>query len=622
MPVVYLTAHYALNRLARLTAGESILVHSGAGGVGIAAIQLARRAGAEVYATAGTPEKRRWLLSLGVRAAMDSRSLDFAREVLEVTSGRGVNVVLNSLSGEAIAASLAVLAPYGRFLEIGKRDIYGGGSLPLEPFRKSLAYFAIDLDRMARDRPDEMGEMLGEVTAMAEAGEIEPLPRETFPVSRVAEAFRHMAQARHVGKILVSLGDEAAEIEADPEDGLYEGTYLVTGGMGALGMSVARALSEKGVRHLALLARRAPAPDAAREIRGLERRGVVVKVLLADVSDEGSLERALDECRAVMPPFTGVVHAAGILDDGVLTEQTPERFAAVSAPKVRGAWNLHVLTGADPVRRFILSSSVAGIFGLPGQGNYAAANAFLDALADHRRSLGLPATTVQWGPWRIGLAAGEGRSGRLEARGLRSLSPEEGRAHFLDVLEAGDGQIVVSPIDWKLYADAFPAARRASLFAHIRASAAPAASEISTFRAALLAEDVGRRRRELMESHLQEQVARVLRLAPSRVERGKPLRTLGLDSLMALELRNRLESTLELKLPATLVWNFPTITALAPHLASRMEIPLEAPSPGAAAGSARAATAPEASPDDLARVLAEVETLTAEQARRELAEER
>jgi NADPH:quinone reductase-like Zn-dependent oxidoreductase/acyl carrier protein len=624
IPIVFLTAHYALNHLGRMQAGERVLIHAAAGGVGMAALQLAQRAGAEVFATAGSPEKRALLESLGVRHVMDSRSLDFAGEVLRRTGGEGVDLVLNSLAGEAIPKSLSVLRPYGRFLEIGKRDIYGDMRLSLLPFQKSLSYFAIDLDRMFRDRPAFVGGLFREVMRGFQEGTLRPIPRQSFPVSRVAEAFRHMALARHTGKIVLTLKDEAACIEP-ARPGLAVGTYLVTGGLGGLGLVVAGFLAEQGARRLVLAGRRPPGAEAEASLAALRAAGVEIKVVQGDVRSPQDVVRMVAESETVGAPLKGVVHAAGVLEDATLLSMDAGRLEAAMAPKVAGAFNLHVATARHSLDFFVLFSSVASFMGFPGQGNYAAGNAFLDALARHRRAHGQPGQSIQWGPWaRVGLAAAEANRGaRLASRGLRSLTPQDGLRGFEVLLRERPVERAVMLVEWKHYLSSSPAAAASPFFALVAPTVAasavgPSAEKSLGVREELTVLEAGPGRRARFERYLRDQVAEVLRLAPSRIDLGKPLRTLGLDSLMALELRNRLEAGLGLTLPATLVWNYPTITVLVPHLAGRMGLLLEAeseepaPAPGPPA---------DVEPDEVTRILGEIEQLSAEQARRLLAGE-
>ena len=581
-------------------------------------IQIVPRAGAEVFATAGSPETREFLRSLGVRHVMDSRSLAFADEVRQATGGEGVDVVLNSLAGEAIARSLAVLRPFGRFLEIGKRDIYRNAPLPLAPFQKSLSYFAIDLDRMIRERPAYVGALLREVVDIVEQGTLSPLPLRAFPVGEVADAFRHMAQAHHIGKVVVRVHGEDPQIEVAgrPSGARSDGTYLITGGLGGLGLKVAGWLASKGARHLALVGRSRLSTVTPAAVRELVRSGVEVRIIRADVADEAQVARALAEVDETMPRLRGVFHAAGLLDDGTLLHLDRTRLDAVMAPKVAGAWNLHALTAGRTLDFFVLFSSVTSLLGSPGQANYAAGNAFLDALAAHRRALGLAALAIDWGPWsEVGQAAArEDRGARLARSGLGSLTPEQGLIAMERLLHDGPVQVAVMPFDIGRWREGNVAAASSPLLARLAPdngrSVAGEGVASGSVREALLAVEPGRRRRALLETHLRHRVAQVLRLAPARVDVTKPFRALGLDSLMALELRNRLEADLSLKVSATLVWNHPTVTALVPHLAGRMGISLEA----AEAVEVLPVTASD--DDGLVQALNEIEQLTKEEARR------
>jgi acyl transferase domain-containing protein/acyl carrier protein len=625
VPIVFLTAHYALTHLARLQRGERVLIHAAAGGVGLAALQIAQRAGAEIFATAGSAEKRALLRSLGVSHVMDSRSLAFADEVRDATGGEGVDVVLNSLAGEAISRSLDSLRPFGRFLEIGKRDIHRNAPLGLAPFRKSLSYFAIDLDRMIRERPELVGALLREVMALFESKALSPIPHRTFPVGDLAEAFRHMAQARHTGKIVLRVAGEAPAIEAEaarPALDFSEGTYLITGGLGGLGLEVAGWMAARGARHVALVGRSGLTSAAKEATDALTRGGVEVRVVRADVTDEAELARALAEVETSMPPLRGVVHAAGVLDDASVLRLDRSRLDAVMGPKVAGAWNLHTLTAERRLDHFVLFSSAMSLLGSPGQANYAAGNAFLDALAAHRRARGVPALAVSWGPWSdVGLAAARAdRGARLARRGLGSLRPEQGLAALGRLLRARVAHSVVMPFDAGAWCGSDPAAASSPLLARLareqgsEASGRAAGAALGGVREALLAVEPGRPRRARLESHLRERVAQVLRLVPGRVDWNKPLRALGLDSLMGLELRNRLEADLGLKLPATLVWNHPTVAALVPNLAERMGIPLGGTEPG------RGRPGAPGGDEGIAQVLDEIEKMTAQEAQRLLAE--
>jgi NADPH:quinone reductase-like Zn-dependent oxidoreductase/acyl carrier protein len=616
LPITFMTAHWAMHHKARLARGERVLIHAAAGGVGLAAVQLARAAGAEVFATAGSEDKRAYLRSLGIEHVMDSRSLAFADEIRALTQGAGVDAVLNCLTGDAVAASLGVLRAHGRFLEIGKRDIYEDHKLGLYPFRQNLSYFAIDLIRMYGDRPERFAELLREIVDLADRRVIEPLPWRAFPISRAQDAFRHIARAQHIGKVVLTFPDPEAQLSAPAPNASGEfrsdASYLITGGLGGLGLTVATWMVEHGARHLALIGRHEPGAAAREAIARLAQSGASVLVERADVAHPADIERVLAIITRELPPLRGVIHAAGVLDDGVLVHQTAERFAAVMAPKVAGGWNLHEATRALPLDFFVLFSGAGTLLGSPGQGNYAAANAFLDALAQARAAEGLPAQSIAWGPWsEVGLAASAARGGRLALHGVTSLSPAEGVDALGRVLRDGAPHIAVLPLDVRQCFQSYPMLAESPLFEILArgASNRPAAAADAPFRRTL-AELPADERHGALEHHLREQAARVLGLPPARIAPREPLGNLGFDSLMTLELRNRIEASLGLKLSATVVWNYPTITALAEYLARKLDLAPAvgtAPPSPAATSSELAASVRDLTEDEAAAAL--VETL-------------
>ena len=623
IPGVFLTAHYALNKLAHLQKGERVLIHSATGGVGLAAIQLAKLAGAEIFATAGTSEKREFLTSLGIKYVMDSRSLDFAEQIMEFTNGEGVDVVLNSLSGEAIAAGLSALRPYGRFVEIGKADIYQDSEIGLSPFKKSLSYFTVDFERMPRERPEYVGRLLAEIMALFENGKLEPLPLKTYAADNLAEAFRFMAQAKHIGKLAISFENKNIDIAPDPSQRFAEGSWLITGGLGALGLKTAEWLVGNGARHLALTSRGKPSDEAKQKISALQSGGAQVEIMQADVADEAQTAALLGRIRETLPPLKGVVHAAGLLADSTIAQMDVERFREAMRPKVLGAWNLHRQTQNDPLEYFVLFSSATAILGSAGQSNYAAGNAFMDALAHHRRVKDLPGLSVNWGTWsEIGLAAAqENRGARMEDRGLGSISPEEGVKSLDLLLENETVQAGVMRFNAAKWSAFYTAAQDAPFLSQLEKTEAFVGAEqegsddAENMRQKLQSAAPGRKRRKALEDHLQQQISKVLKIAPDRIKLTSPLKTLGLDSLMALELRNRLEASLEVKLRATIFWNFPTISVLAPELAKLMEIPLEENAEDIQESeSENGVSEASVSEDDLTDLLVEIEGLSDEEA--------
>ncbi|WBB80649.1 type I polyketide synthase [Micromonospora sp. WMMD882] len=596
IPVTFLTARYALDRIARLGPGDRVLIHAAAGGVGLAAVQLAQAVGAEVYATA-SPAKWPTLRRLGVRRLSNSRTLAFAEEIRQWTGGAGVDVVLNSLTGDFIVESLRLLRPGGRFVEIGKREIWSAEQVAR--LRDDVSYTAFDLVELSRDEPATVRALLAELMRRFADGELQPLPSRVFGLPRAVDAFRHMAQARHVGKIVVSHDPVAAE----PDELVRpDGTYLVTGGLGGLGRHVARWLVERGARTLVLVGRSAGSDDSRADVAALRAAGARVEVVRADITRADEVSRLVGEVTASLPPLRGVFHAAGVLDDGILLQQEWSRFARVLGPKVAGAWHLHRATHRLDLDFFVLFSSVAALLGSAGQGNYAAGNAFLDLLAAERRRQGLPGLSVDWGPWRgAGMAAGLDDDRQWAARGMGLIDPERGVAELAALLGQPRAQVGVVAVEWGAYLRQYPSGRRPPLLDDLAAAtgvdaAGPAAGG-SDHRAlvTLLADAAPDDRADLIVAHVRELAARVLGVAAAHtLETRRPLNELGLDSLMAVELRNALSLSVDRSLPATVLFDYPTVEALAGFVAGELA-PAE---PAAPAGPppTRAAT-PAAEPD-------------------------
>lgn len=586
LPTVFLTAYYALCHIQHLSAGEHVLIHAAAGGVGMAAVQIALNAGAIVYGTAGSEEKRTYLRSIGVHHVFDSRSLDFADKIMEITGGRGVDAVLNSLADEFIEKSLSVLADGGRFMEIGKRDILTPEEA--QQRRPDVAYYAIDLVTVTLEDPDLTRNLFQKVLSLAASGEIQTLPVTTFPLSRASEAFRFMSQARHTGKIVVI--NDLAPLEAFRKKVREDGTYVITGGLAGLGLLVAQRLAERGARHLALMGR-SGAKEAAREVIGdLEKMGVQVMQLQADVSQRDQVREAFDTIEKNAPPVRGIIHSAGVLADGVIMKQTWERFETVMRPKIEGAWNLHECSSRLPLDFFILFSSTAGLFGSPGQSNHAAANAFLDMLAMHRHANGLPALSINWGVWsEIGAAAERKADKRVLSQGVESITPEQGLMALEQVMFNAHPHVAVVPINWPKFLPQYAGgsvprwlSRMASEKAvTARAPAKTGARKQQTQPKILsrLKEAPVEKRWALLQTFLVDQTAKVLGLETgSQIDIQKPLNDQGLDSLMAVELRNVIAKGLDLGkgLAPTLIFDYPTIEEMTVYLAGEADIEIAA----------------------------------------------
>lgn len=589
IPLPFLTAHYALRHMGRLSSEDRVLIHAASGGVGLAAVQIAQSVGAHIFATAGSPEKRQFLHDLGIQHVFDSRTLDFADEIMALTNSEGVDVVLNSLAGEFLQKSITVLGRHGRFLEIGKKDIYQDSQIGLLPFRRNLSFYAVDMDPIFKERRDFTQSLFQEVMDCFAQGIYQPLPMQLFPPTEIAQAFQHMARARHIGKIIVPFTDPA-DVPISPAQPTStiarpDATYLITGGMGGLGLEVAQWLVAAGARHLLLVGRSGVSESARPILAELEAGGVQIVVARADISKAEDVARIIAEIEQSMPPLRGIVHAAGVLDDAMLLNLNRDRFHRVAAPKIQGAWNLHEQTLSQPLDFFILFSSAASLLGTPGQGNYVAANAFLDSLAHYRRAQGLPALSVNWGAWaQVGMAAAQvNRGERLADQGIGGIPPQQGVAALAHVFHHQQPQIGVMIFDLARWAQIHPRALAQPLLAQLvqevsdlltQKKDAGQSNGRAVIREQLLTAKP-KEQRHLLEGFLREQVARVLRISPTRIEANTTMQSLGVDSLMALEIRGHLEAAFGVTLSGTMVWNYPTPGAMAEHIARKLGISLE-----------------------------------------------
>ncbi len=559
IPTAFLTAHYGLHHQAHLKSGDRVLIHAAAGGVGQAAVQLAQQAGATVFATA-SPSKWPTLQAAGVSHVMNSRNLEFSQQILDATDGAGVDVVLNSLNGDFIPKSLAALAPDGRFVEIGKIGIWEADQVAQQ--RPDATYRPFDLLNISLEQPRLIASMLEHLIGEFQHDRLQPLPHTVFPLEDVVNAFRFMAQAKHIGKVVVSIPDPANATTVVNQTVKADRSYLITGGLGALGIQVAQWLVHQGARHLVLTGRRAPSAKVQQQVQQLEQSGAKVQVVAADVADRADVQRVLTDLHM---PLGGIVHAAGVLEDGLLIGQQWASFERVMAPKVAGAWHLHTLTQNRNLDFFVCFSSVAAMLGSPGQGNYAAANAFMDALVHHRRALGLPGSSINWGPWaESGMAAalGSREQARWAAQGIQPIALDRGLQVLGELLTQNAPQVGVLPINWAQFSTQFAPDQQLPMLAIVTAATATLAQPKSAFRQKLEAA-TARDRQALLLDHLRQQIAKVLDMASAEtIDPQVGFIELGMDSLMAVELSNRLRSSLECPVSAAIAFDYPTIESL------------------------------------------------------------
>ncbi|MFJ7904670.1 SDR family NAD(P)-dependent oxidoreductase [Streptomyces sp. NPDC096198] len=580
LPTACLTAWYALRHVARLGEGERVLIHSATGGTGLAAVAVARCLGAEVLATAGNDEKRGYLRRMGIGHVMDSRSLDFTEQTRAATAGEGVDVVLNSLSGPAIRAGLEALRPFGRFVELGVRDILGDTALGLAPFRHNVTFSTVDLIELQQHRPKTFHDLLQEVMDLFAAGHLRALPHREFPLARATEAFRLMAGAGHLGKLVLTMpehGTGTAVLAEPPSPVRPQGAYIVTGGLRGVGLATVAHLAARGATHLVLNGRTPPGDSCTAELARLRAGGTRVTVELGDAAEPGVAERLVSAATADGLPLRGVVHSAMVLDDAALTRITDEQLDRVWRPKATAAWRLHQALAGHAPDWFVLYSSMASLLGNPGQGAYAAANAWLDAFASWRTARGLPTLAVNWGPWgQTGVATG------FADRGYETIPTRDGLRALLTLLthrRTAVGVLPGPPSTWIL-----PTVRTSAFFAGLvdapptgGEGGAPARGEpvaAADIRSRLAGLDSPLARRTALEAYLADEMRTVLQSGSARPDPQTPLRSLGFDSLLSMELRTRLQTGLGIRLAGDFVWKHPTIASLATGLAQRMGLDL------------------------------------------------
>jgi len=558
IPTIFLTAYYSLVYLAKLKKGDRILIHAGCGGVGLAAIQIAKWCEADIFATAGSEKKRAYLSQLGIKHVLDSRSLQYGDEIAAITNHQGVNVVLNSLTGAGfIETSLGCCAKEACFIEISKRDIWSAADVQCK--YTGIRYHIVAIDDMMATQSNDMRKLLQEIIRLFENHQLYPIEQRVFPLSASIQAFQYLRQAQHIGKVVIVLPPE--NMQCDPR-----ATYLITGGLGGIGLELATYLSDKQAGRIVLTSRNAATPAAIKHIDALRSNGGQIIVHQSDISDREQVKQLIAVCHTNAFPLKGIFHAAGIIEDALMDEQNESHIEHVFAPKAKGAWYLHEITKELKLDCFVLFSSIASFLGSAAQANYALANSFLDGLAYYRQEQGLSGQSINWGPWRdIGMA--KDLTNRHKQHGFSALTPKQSLAILDHLLIHRTVQVGVMLADW------------------------PKISEQLLFCPSWLVDLVISREdrfdllNQLATIPLEQRDAFIKKIVLNEVNKtlglaiGQPLDEnegffeLGMDSLMTAELVKRINTIFpKINYDIALVFNYATILKLSNYIKSQLQL--------------------------------------------------
>jgi phthiocerol/phenolphthiocerol synthesis type-I polyketide synthase C len=543
----YLVAWTALREIGRLEPGDRILIHDAADGVSLAAAAVARMIGARTYVE-------------------DLRDPDVADKVLRLTDGAGVDVVLNTTGGNAIRTGVRTMAAGGRFVQVADGGPMTDTSLEVATLARSGSFAVLDMDVNVKRDPRRYRLLAKTILAAAAAGDLERPAHTEFPLGSLPDGLRSSASGDRNGETVITMPTEGriTAIAAPPDNlAKRDGGYIVVGGTGGVGFAVARWLAEQGAGMVVVNGRSAPGDETSSAIAELNNAGYRIHLVTGDISDPLTAQRLVNAVEAAGFRLRGVVHSAADLADQIVLNISAERIARVFAPKVSGGWWLHKATAERELDWWVAFSSAASLLGSPGQGSYAAANSWLDGLVAYRRAHGLPAIGINWGPW-----AEVGRAQAFADLGFSMITVEQGLAAMKLLLEADRSCTGVFGLDARQWFQSFPAASRSSLFSSLRDTSATPQESDGWIRAELDALDPGARAARLA-SLIADEIKVVLRSADP-IDHDAALASLGLDSLMGLELRNRLESRLTITLPVALVWAYPTISELAVAMCERL----------------------------------------------------
>ena len=551
MFVAYLTSLWGLKHMANLMAGETVLIHGAAGGVGVAAVILAKQLGACVIAAAGTEAKRDYLKHLGADYTLDSRTLNFGNEVMAITGGRGVDVVFNSVGGGVVPVSFEILADLGRFVEIGKADIYSKGALSLVPFDRGICYYTLDLDFLVTRNRKKYFALIDEVWELVDSGYLKPLPVTVFGADEIVDAFSYLSKSKQIGKVAIDCSQLPWVSSVSPRNKALspEKTVLITGGLGGVGLMYADWLVDQGVRKLALLGRKGAHSDEAKSaVAALQARGMEVEVYACDVSDQLALKKVIDtiQQRGILG---SVVHAAGVLNDKAFQEMNVDAITQVASPKMLGAYNLHVLTKDNPeLEMFLVVSSVSAVTGNTFQVNYCLANTFIDGLIEYRVSQGLPGNSLQLGAVAgVGMAQSSSDVERyLKTIGINTFDLSMMHATFQRIYQWNMSTLSLMDVDWPVWEYAETGASSAFRFKEI-ISRFGSGSQNTSIKSTLLLMPK-EERIETLGFIVAEHLANILQMNAEEVDLLAPLESFGIDSITAVELQMLINRSLQIDL--------------------------------------------------------------------------
>ncbi|MCV9389356.1 type I polyketide synthase [Reichenbachiella ulvae] len=578
IPVAYLTAYYCMVQLGQIESGERILIHQATEDAGLAAISLAKWKKVEIYATADTDDQRKLLTEMGISYVYDSQSATFYDEVMKDSNGEGVDLVLNTLSGKAIVQSIKCLRAFGRFIELGKKDIYQDISLHLKRFGNNLSYSAVDLDRLMAQKPQKAAIMFREVMELIENKSIQPLTQQVFSINDLSEALQSLSKEESIGKTVVSM--EGETVHALPLEQIQfapDKSYIITGGASGFGIEIAKWMAEKGAKHLALVSRSGPKNDYDYSwINKMKQSGVDIMIENLDLSQIEQVKKMTQRVHE-HAPIGGVIHGAAVLQDATISRMDKALFEKVFVPKAMGAWNLHQTTEDLDLDYFLCFSSVSSVVGVPGQSNYSSANNFLDKLVDYRKQKGLHAQSINLGV--LGQYAGMTKDGNgavlnvLDSQGWIPLTLKQILSKLEKLMLEGDRIRMATNVDWLRFRDFFQHLRKDGKFAHLltdevlKVGASKSNGE-GLRETIIAAEDQAP---ALLIEHLKGSLARILGTTADKLNEGKSISAIGLDSLMMNQLRNWILQKLEINYPLMRLSKGPSIVEIADHLLENLK---------------------------------------------------